>query len=143
MTGDARMPEHDHEQEHGRPVTEEDRISTGPILFVGIGSLVVFFLASFAATGYLKVKVGERPEVPLPAEVGQSKIGLVEQQMFGLADRGERERAAKLRQLRSWGWIDRDRGIVHMPIERAMELTVEGVRPPPGPIPPPPLKVGG
>jgi hypothetical protein len=137
------MPEHDHEQEHGRPVTEEDRISTGSVLFVGIGSLVVFFLASFAATGYLKVKVGERPVVPLPAEVGQSKIGLVEQQMFGLADRGERERTAKLRQLRSWGWIDRDRGIVHMPIERAMELTVEGVRPPPGPIPPPAPKVGG
>jgi hypothetical protein len=129
---------------HGHAPTEEDRISTGPILWVGIGSLVVFFLASLAATGYLHLRVGERPALPLPPEVGASKIGMVEQQLFEVSFRGEREREAKLDRLGSWGWADREQGILHMPIERAMELTVEGVRPPPGPPPaPPPPAIGG
>src|SRR5512138_1613371 len=136
-----------HEPSHGhgeRPLTEEDRISTRSILLVGVGSLVVFFFASWAATGYLSMKMGERPALPIPPEVRASKIGLVEQQPFPQANRGERERAAKLEHMRSWGWIDRDRGLLHMPIERAMELTVEGVRPPPGPPPPPAApRVGG
>jgi hypothetical protein len=76
--------------------------------------------------------------------VGQSKIGLVEQQLFEVSRRGEGERKAKLDRLGSWGWADRERGILHMPIERAMELTAEGVRPPPGPPPtPPPPAIGG
>jgi hypothetical protein len=137
------MTEAQHSQ-HGHAPTEEDRISTGPILWVGIGSLVVFFFASLAATSYLGLKVGERPALPIPPEVGQSKIGLVEQQLFEVSRRGEGERKAKLDRLGSWGWADRERGILHMPIERAMELTAEGVRPPPGPPPmPPPPAIGG
>lgn len=128
----------------GHAPSEEDRISTGPILWVGIGSLVVFFLASFVATGYLHLEVGRRPALPLPREVGQSKIGMVEQQLFDLPQRGERENETKLDRLGSWGWADRERGMLHMPIERAMELTVEGVRPPPGPPPAPaPPVIGG
>jgi hypothetical protein len=133
----------EHDTEHGHPITEDDRISTKAILFVGIGSLVIFFFAGFAATSYLKVKVGERPPLPIPPEVGQSKIGMVEQQLFELSVRGERERAAKLQHLQGWGWVDRDRGLLHMPIDRAMELTVQGVRPPAAPTPPAPPKVGG
>jgi hypothetical protein len=128
---------------HGHAPTEEDRISTGPILWVGIGSLVVFFFASLAATTYLRLKVGERPALPIPAEVGQSKIGLVEQQLFDRSFRGERQWKDKLDRLGSWGWADRERGVVHMPIERAMELTVQGVRPPPGPPPAPATPVIG
>jgi hypothetical protein len=121
--------------EHGHPPTEEDRISTPTILWVGIGSLLVFLVASFATVSYLRMAVGERPPLPVPPEVGESKIGMVEQQLFQLSFRGERERAAKLEHLGSWGWVDRERGLLHMPIDRAMDLTVKGVRPPPGPAP--------
>jgi hypothetical protein len=34
-------------------------------------------------------------------------------------------RSAETRQLNSYGWIDRDRGIAHIPIHRAMELLVQ------------------
>jgi hypothetical protein len=133
-----------HDAQHGHPPSEEDRISTRTIVWVGVGSLVVFFLASLATTVYLRVTVGERPALPLPPEVGQSKIGLVEQELFQLSFRGERERDAKRRHLESWGWVDREKGVVHMPIERAMDLTAKGVRPPPGPTPPVvPPDVGG
>jgi hypothetical protein len=124
--------------EHGHGVrSEEDRIATGSILAVGIGALVVFFLASAVAVAYLRVSQGERPPLPVPPEVGRSKIGMVEQQPFELAVRGERDRAVRLERLRSYGWVDRGAGVAHVPIDRAMDLVVKGVRPAPGPGPGP------
>lgn len=34
-------------------------------------------------------------------------------------------RASQLEKLNSYGWIDRDRGIVHVPIEKAMAIAIE------------------
>lgn len=52
--------------------------------------------------------------------------------------RGERQRspahsstsviAEQRAQLRRYGWLDRERGVVAIPIERAMELTVQELR---------------
>jgi hypothetical protein len=38
------------------------------------------------------------------------------------------KRKAEDKQLNGYGWIDRDNGIVHIPIQRAMELIVEQAR---------------
>jgi hypothetical protein len=115
---------------HGQVRQEEDRIPQIPIIAVGVASLVIFFLASFVTIGYLRIREGDRPPLPVPAELGQSKIGLVEQQLFDLSTRGERDRQARMDRLGSYGWVDRRAGIVHLPIERAMELAAQGVRPP-------------
>jgi hypothetical protein len=125
----------EHGHAHGGARSEEDRVPTGSILFVGIASLVLFFLASAGAVSYLRVRQGERPPLPIPPEVGRSKIGMVEQQLFEVAVRGERDRAVRLERLRSYGWVDRGAGVAHVPIDRAMELVVRGVRPAPGPTP--------
>lgn len=125
-------------QGHGAVRQEEDRISSLPIIAVGVGSLVVFFLASWVTIAYLRVREGDRPPLPIPPEIGSDKIAVVEQQLFELSDRGERDRAARLQRLGAYGWVDRRAGIVHLPIERAMELTAQGVRPragTPGPTP--------
>jgi len=37
-------------------------------------------------------------------------------------------RAAEEKQLTTYGWVDRKDGVVHVPIERAKELVVEGGR---------------
>jgi len=118
----------EHETEHGHPRSEDDRISSGAVVGVGVGSLVLFLLAGWVTTAYLAAKVGERPVLPIPPEIGQSKVGLVEQTPFELAFRGERDRAARLEHLRAYGWIDRERGIVHLPIDRATELFLKGRR---------------
>jgi hypothetical protein len=115
---------------HGGSRSEEDRIHTGKIVWVGVGALVVFFIASVGTTTYFNMTVASRPKLAIPAEVGQSKIGMVEQQLFELSRRGENDRAARLRKLGAYGWMDRERGLVHMPIERAMELAAKGVRAP-------------
>ena len=128
-----------HDQEHAHDVrSEEDRIDTAKIVAVGVAALVVFFLGSFAATGYLHLRQSRHQGPPIPPEVGQNKIARVEQQLFELSVRGERDRAAKLRRLGSYGWVDREAGVVHLPIDEAMGLVVKGIRPMPVEQPPQP-----
>ena len=118
---------------HGAVRSEEDRISSGTIIAVGVGSLIVFFLAGLASSVYLSARQGEHGPVPIPPEVGMSKIGMVEQQQFDLAVRGERDRAARLERLGSFGWVDRSTGVAHVPIDVAMDLVQKGVRAQGGP----------
>lgn len=125
-------PHAEHRDPHGAVRSEEDRISTGTIVVVGIASLVIFFLAGLAASAYLRVRQGERGPLTIPAEVGQSKIGMVEQQLFERSARGERDRAVRLERLRSYGWVDRAAGVAHIPIDEAMDLVAKGVRAAPG-----------
>jgi len=128
---------------HDAVRSEEDRISTGKILLVGIASLVLFFFASMAVVLYLSFRQGERPPLPIPPEVGASKIGIVEQQLFELSVRGARDHVSRIERLGSYGWVDRPAGIVHLPIERAMELVAKGVRAAPGGPPEAPRVPGG
>jgi hypothetical protein len=44
---------------------------------------------------------------------------------FTARDQGRESRDAAERWLGSYGWVDRDAGVVHIPIERAMELYLE------------------
>ncbi len=118
-----------HAAGHGQVRSEEDRVATLKIVAVGVGALVVFLAASFVTLSYLRMKEGDRPLLPVPPEIGQSKIGLVEQQLFESANRGERDRAARKERLGSYGWVDRKAGIVRIPIDRAMELSAQGARP--------------
>jgi hypothetical protein len=139
-TGHGHDPVHGaapHAAGHGDARSEEDRVSAGKIIAVGVASLVVFFLASLAAVTYLDMRLGEQPPIPIPKEIGQSKIGVVEQQLFDVAVRGTRDRAQRQERLRSYGWVDPGGGVVHIPIDRAMELVVNGVRPPADGAPPP------
>jgi len=132
MTDPHTEPAHDapHEAGHGHEArSEDDRVSSGKVIAVGVASLVVFFFASLAAGSYLRLRQSEHPRVPPPPEIGKSKIAMVEQDMFDVAVRGTRDRAQRLEKLASYGWIDREAGVVHMPIERAMELVTKGVRP--------------
>jgi hypothetical protein len=124
------------QEAHGHGArSEEDRIASGRVVAVGIGALVVFLLASAVTVAYLRVRQGEHPPLPVPPEIGRSKIGMVEQQPFATAFRGERDRAARLERLRSYGWVDRGAGVAHVPIDRAMDLVLKGVRAAPGPGP--------
>jgi hypothetical protein len=131
----GRAPEPPEPHEHGVR-SEDDRVASGKVVFVGVASLVVFFVASWLAVSYFRLRQGEHGPIPIPPEVGQSKIGIVEQQMFDVAVRGQRDRAARLERLQSFGWVDRSAGIVHLPIDRAMGLVAQGVRPKPDVTPP-------
>jgi hypothetical protein len=104
------------------------------VVLVGLAALLTFAVASFVAMAYLRHEAGAHPAPALPPELGRTKIALVEQSLFsdGNALRGEKDRAARLARLNGRGWVDRARGVAHIPIEEAMALVAAGARPPPG-----------
>lgn len=129
MSTTPERPGSGHAEDQGAR-SEEDRVSTVAIIGVGVGALLIFLLASLASSSYLHARYVERGPIAIPPEVGDSKIGLVEQQLFsGGPLRGERDRARRLERLRSYGWVDRSAGVVHVPIQDAMALVARGVRP--------------
>ncbi len=51
------------------------------------------------------------------------------QQLFEASVRAQQKREAQRRRLESYGWVDRARGLVHIPIDRAMDLALGGALP--------------
>jgi hypothetical protein len=120
------------------PRAETDRINSRAVLVVGFGALAIFILAGAASIAYIRHSNAVTPQAALPPEVGQSKIGLVEQQLFDTSLRGARDHAARRAHLDGYGWVDRQAGLLHIPIAEAMALVARGVRVPAGQAPPPP-----
>jgi hypothetical protein len=121
------------------PRSENDRVDSRTVLLVGFGALAVFILAGAAAVGYIRHSNAVTPQATLPAEVGQDKIGLVEQQLFDSNLRGSRDRVARQAHLEGYGWTDRQGGVLHIPIAEAMAMVARGIRVPAGqgqPAPP-------
>jgi hypothetical protein len=133
----------EHGHAHGGVRSEEDRISTPRIVAVGVASLAIFVVSGWAVVAYFQHRMTAAPLPPIPAEVGRSKIAMVEQQLFGVAERGARDREARLERLGSYGWVDRRSGVAHIPIDEAMNLVVKGVRARPGGPGPEERRIGG
>lgn len=117
----------------GHPRSEDDHVESRTVVLVGLAALLVFVVAALAAMAYLRHEVLARPAPGLPPELGQTKIALVEQSLFfdGNRLRADVDRAARLARLNGHGWVDRARGVAHIPIEEAMALVAAGARPPP------------
>lgn len=112
--------------------TEEDILPGGTVLIVAIITLVVFTAAGGVAW-WLMVRF-EKEEFP----VGRPRVekvlaprdihGVLQTQIRVDRFAGDlRER--QLRQLENYGWVDRERGLVHIPIEQAMERIIAGEQP--------------
>lgn len=97
---------------------ESEGIHVGRVLAVGAITLVIFSVA----TGLVWLLTGAGgPGVPAPAELGQPEVGIVDQRPFALDARAEQLRQAQRARLEGFGWVDRDAGLIHVPVERAME----------------------
>lgn len=115
-----------------RPSTRADvdvrRILLGAcaiVGMVGVAALAAWALIA-AFGGTVRDAVPVRPALPRPAL-----------ETHPLEDFASYQRVEK-RRLRSYGWIDRGKGEVHIPIELAMRLlTRERAAPPPLTNPPP------
>jgi hypothetical protein len=118
----------EHGHAHAGARQEEDRISTPKIVAVGVASLVIFILSSAVVMVYFKQRMDAAALPPVPQDVGRSKIGMVEQQLFESAQRGAVDRVTRLERLESFGWVDRRAGVAHIPIGEAMGLVEKGVR---------------
>ena len=114
------------------PVQEEDRVSSGKILAVGIISIVIFAVGAVWSVSIQNRNMGGVVEEPLAGTVKEAypmkpEVGIVYQWPFNESRYGEAKREQKSAWLDSYGWVDKGAGVVHLPIEVAIKkLVAEG-----------------
>ncbi len=95
------------------------------ILGVGLGSVLIFALATVWSTHILNATRAEMQPggpPPLPKGVDQYEVGIVNQRVFALDQRAAQKRLQQMERLRSYGWVDREAGLAHIPIDEAVKM---------------------
>ncbi|MBI3182775.1 MAG: hypothetical protein HYZ28_11610 [Myxococcales bacterium] len=120
------------DQLHGPPLhePEPDRLPTGKLALIALATIVFLGLGSLASGWMLYRAAGSlgQPEGAPAASVGRAEVGIVDQRLFAQEKRAQELRLEQRQRLESYGWVDRDGGVIHLPIERAMQLVAEGRR---------------
>lgn len=109
---------------------ERDELPGKTVVGVIVGILVAIAIGVLAAAGLescrthqlgaLSPKMPHQPPNAMPPKVNAIETRPFTEQALGLADR-----ASALERLESYGWVDRERGVVHIPIGRAFGLYLE------------------
>jgi len=122
---------HDHDEPHGHQ--SEDEIDYPKVIGVGVVSLAIFALATWWAAilfhGQTRRVEEETGVATKPAEIGREEIGIVDQVPFSIDQRLHNWKAERSAHLNGYGWVDRTKGIAHMPIEKAMDAVASGALP--------------
>jgi len=109
------------------PAGHEQRdISFGAVVMFAIGLAVALIVVHFVAGHVFHHLAGLPSGYPRPSLLSNvsgapTGPGLLVNQSADM----EELRASEDAVLNSYGWVDRDRGIVHIPIDRAMDLLTE------------------
>jgi hypothetical protein len=110
---------------------EADVVPGARLVRIGVAGVVVGLVGIVVAAVLLVASDGSvAPSFANPggAPVSPRRISNVEQTPIGATHDGQELQAAQLRELQTWSWVDRDAGIVRVPIDRAIDLVVERSR---------------
>jgi len=126
------MPDTEHDTEH-RVRFEPEDIKPRPVILTGVGVVVVTVAVALLmhfVYGPL-TRWREREGAQTPAAAARS-TRLPPEPSLQSSPRGDFQsfRAAQMGQLNKYHWIDRDKGIAAIPIQRAMDLIVQRGIPP-------------
>jgi hypothetical protein len=117
-------PSHSTEHLPPPPAQADEHVAGSKLVAVGVISLIVFAAATVWSTGILRGTARTlQPTGPLaPAkDIGKPEIGIVDQTPFETTRGADRYRRRDLEILDSYGWVDRQKGIIHIPIDRAID----------------------
>lgn len=116
------------------PRHEEIQLSEDVVPFYIFTLITAFVLVVFGGIGWswlmyhdVSARYGGFP-TPEVMRHAPREISGVNQTLILHDRRGQRLREQQRRRIESWGWVDRNAGIVHIPIEEAIRLTVEEAR---------------
>ena len=115
-----------HSTEHLPPpeAQADEHIAGFKVVAIGVTALVVFGAATWWSSRILdRTARTLSPAGPLPIgkEIGKAEIGIVDQTPFETTRGAEHYRREQLQRLNSYGWVDPAKGIIHVPIEKAIE----------------------
>jgi hypothetical protein len=122
-----------HPENHGADHGSDDQIDFKKVILVGVTSLFVFALGTIWAVAILHRETDRaRATTGLsktPALLHKSEIGIVDQPLFEGDHRLADWRAERAARLNGYGWVDRSKGIAHIPIDKAMDEVAGGMLP--------------
>ena len=122
---------HGSNEPHGKQ--SEDEVDYFKVILVGVVSLVIFALSTVWAAWLLHdetKRVTEQTGVSTdPAQIHQQEIGIVDQVPFSYDRRLPRWRKEREAHLNGYGWVDKSKGVAHIPIGRAMDAIASGALP--------------
>lgn len=111
------------------PMDLEDKtLPYRKIVFVGLSAIVIFALSIVWSTALLRGAEKEMHPAgppPIPPGVNQYEVGIVNQRMFSLDQRAAQKRLQQMTRLNTYGWLDRQAGVVHIPVDVAMDMLVQ------------------
>jgi hypothetical protein len=123
-------PAHGHSHTVQEPGDLEDKnLPYRKIVGVGVAALLTFGLSILWSTSLLHGAEKEMQPAgppPLPPGVNQYEVGIVNQRMFSLDQRAAQKRLQQMTRLNTYGWLDKQTGIVHIPVDVAMDMLVQG-----------------
>lgn len=100
----------------------------GKIVAVGAVSLIVFIISAIVAWLILRADTArlreERGVPPVPTMMGKDEVGIVDQVVFDTDERLQEWRAAKRKRLSTFGWSNRGKNLIHIPISKAMDEVI-------------------
>jgi hypothetical protein len=116
----------------------EDEVDYTKVILVGVISLVIFALSTVWAAWLLRDETNRVTEAtgaagPEAALRAPEEIGIIDQVPFAVDRRLQNWRKEHDHKLNSYGWVDRAKGIAHIPITRAMDAISAGALPPGAP----------
>jgi hypothetical protein len=103
---------------------EPDRVQ-GKIVVLTFAGTVVIASIAVAAEAILLARARPPPELRAAEPRHVASVGSIQQRPFERPAVGLELKAEQKRRLESYGWVDRNRGVVHLPIERAMDWSLE------------------
>jgi hypothetical protein len=124
----SHKPSHSTEHMAPPPAQAEESIAWFKVIGVGAGALLVFVIATMIAWRFQTAREKELQPLgpdPLPLQIGQGEIGIVDQAPFDITRYYQTYRDDRNARLGSWGWVDRKAGTIHMPIDQAMDRVVK------------------
>ena len=115
-----------HSTEHLPPpeAQADEHVASFKIVAVGVIALLVFGAATVWSARILdRTARTLSPAGPLPVgkEIGKPEIGIVDQTPFETTRGAEKYRREALQRLNRYGWVDPQKGVIHVPIEKAIE----------------------
>ena len=106
-------------------VHAQQQMSWPWIIGVGVASMAIFAVATVWSTHILNSTRAEMQPAgppPIPKQVDQYEVGIVNQRVFALDQRAAQKQLQQMERLRSYGWVDRETGVAHIPIDEAMKM---------------------
>jgi hypothetical protein len=111
-----------------------DAVRYDMVIKVGVGSLIIFALSIWWAAVIMRgevrdaeSKAGRARQLDMAAR--RPEIGIVDQVPFVSDKRLGAWRADRKRELDTYTWVDKAKGVVRMPVEEAMDKVAGGAMP--------------